>query len=77
MSNPIQTDTPIKSSSTEVTKQPRLDLQEQFQRAMALATQLRNAAGKDHLDSKEWTANQAAANELLRTFESMQEKTNK
>ncbi|KAI4746486.1 hypothetical protein E4T50_03184 [Aureobasidium sp. EXF-12298] len=76
MSKPAQTDTPTKSSSTEVIKQPRLGLQDQIQHAITLATQLRQAASKEHLDSKEWAANQAAANELLRTFESMQEKTN-
>lgn len=75
MSKSAQNDT--KSSSIEVKKQPRLDLQEQLQRTVALAIQLRQAAGKEHLDSKEWTANQAAANELLQTMESMHEKTNK
>ncbi|KAG9528290.1 hypothetical protein KCU93_g4385, partial [Aureobasidium melanogenum] len=76
MSKPVQADKPTKSSSTEVSKQPHLDPQEQIQRAVALATQIRHAAGKDHLSSTEWTANQAAANELLRIFENMQEKTN-
>ncbi|KAH0230961.1 hypothetical protein KCV06_g6032, partial [Aureobasidium melanogenum] len=76
MSKPAQTDTPTQSSSTEVIKQPRLGLQDQIQHAITLATQLHQAASKEHLDSKEWAANQAAANELLRTFESMQEKAN-
>ena len=77
MSKPPQTNTPTKSSSTEITKQPRLnDLKGQLQRAVALATKLRQAASKEHLDSKEWTANQAAVNELLCTMEGMQQKTN-
>ncbi|CAD0084823.1 unnamed protein product [Aureobasidium vineae] len=60
---------------TKENKQPRLDLQDQIQRAVILATQLSHAASKEHLDSTEWTANQVAANELLRTFENMQEGT--
>jgi hypothetical protein len=69
---PIQVD-----SLTEptVTKHPRLELQEQIQRGIVLATQISHAASKDHLDSKDWAANQAAANELLHTFENMQAKT--
>lgn len=57
MDKPHQTDTPIRSSHIEFTKRPRLDLQEQLQRSITLTTQLRNAASKEHLDSKEWTAN--------------------
>jgi hypothetical protein len=72
MSGPVQTDSPTESTSN---KHPRLDLQEQIQRGIVLATQIYHAASKDHLDSKEWAANQAAANELLRTFGNMQEKT--
>ncbi|KAH0382696.1 hypothetical protein KCU92_g6009, partial [Aureobasidium melanogenum] len=64
MSKPTQADTPTKPPFTRVSQQPRLDLQEQIQ------------SSKEHLNSTEWTANQAAANELLRTFENMQEKTN-
>lgn len=52
----------------------RLDLQQQIQRGIELATQLCHAAGKEDLNSKEWTANQIAANELLRIFETMGEK---
>lgn len=65
---PVDNSTPTKDN-----KQLRLDLQEQIQRAVALTTQLCHAASKDHLGSTEWTANQVAANELLRTFEHMQE----
>ena len=72
MSKPGQTNTHPDSTAT---KHPRLDLQEQIQRGIVLATQLCHAATKEHLDSKEWSANQAAANELLRTFENMEEKT--
>ncbi|KAH0353945.1 hypothetical protein KCU83_g2694, partial [Aureobasidium melanogenum] len=76
MSKSAQDDIPMESNSTQISKQPRLDLQEQLQRAVALATQMRHAAGKEHLSSTEWTANQTTANELLRTFENVQEKTN-
>jgi hypothetical protein len=72
MSKSVQTDDLIDSTSN---KHPRLDLQEHIQRGVILATQVCYAAGKNHLDLKEWTANQATANELLRTFENMQEKT--
>jgi hypothetical protein len=71
MSKTIQTDTPAEPTAN---KHPRLDLQEQIQRGIVLATQMCHSASKNHLDSKEWAANQAAANELLRTFENMQEK---
>ena len=72
MSKPVQTDVLTEPTSE---KHPRLDLQEHIQRGIVLATQICHAAGKNHLDSKDWAANQAAANELLRTFENMQEKT--
>jgi hypothetical protein len=72
MSKPIQTDTPAEPTAN---KHPRLDFQDQIQRGIVLATRICHAASKNHLESKEWAANQAAANELLRTFENMQEKT--
>jgi hypothetical protein len=72
MSKPVPTDGPTEHTAN---KHPRLDLQEQIQRGIVLATQMCHSASKDHLDSKEWAANQAAANELLHTFENMQEKT--
>jgi hypothetical protein len=72
MSKPVQTDT---TTDTTTNKHPRLDLQEQIQRGVILATQLSHAANKEHLDSKEWIANQAAASELLCMFANMQEKT--
>jgi hypothetical protein len=71
MSKPVQIDNPIESTS----KRPRLDLQKQIQRGIVLATQLCRATNKEHLHPKEWIANQAAANELLHTFENMQGKT--
>lgn len=55
-------------------KKPRLDLQEQLKRASALAAQLRDCV-KDGADSKNSSANQIATEELMRIFESMQEKT--
>lgn len=72
MSETIQTFTRFGSPSP---KPSRLDLQQSIQRGIVLATQLCHAASKEDLDSKEWSANQAAANELLRIFGSMQEKT--
>lgn len=72
MSEPVQADDPTDHTTN---KHPHLGLQEHIQCGIILATQLCCAASKDHLDSKEWTANQAAANEFLRTFENMQEKT--
>lgn len=74
MSKPAQNDTPTKSSFTETNKQPRLHLHGQIQHDITLATRLRQAASKEHLDSKEWTANQATVNKLLRTFDDMFEK---
>ncbi|KAG9965001.1 hypothetical protein KCU61_g2399, partial [Aureobasidium melanogenum] len=61
--------------AVEGSKKPRLDLHDQIQRAGVLATQLREAANKDHLDRKAWTASQIASDEPFRIFENMQEKT--
>lgn len=72
MSKPVQTDI---STDPSANKHPRLDLQEQIQRGIDLATQICHAVSKDHFDSKDWAVNQAAVNELLHTFENMQEKT--
>ena len=47
MSAPVQTDD----------NHLRLDLQQQIQRGVVLATQLCHAASKEDLNSKEWTAN--------------------
>ncbi|KAG9998193.1 hypothetical protein KCU78_g16562, partial [Aureobasidium melanogenum] len=76
MSKRTETDTPTDPHlAVEGSKKPRLDLHEQIQRAGILATQLREAANKDHLDPKAWTATQIASDELVRIFETMQEKT--
>ncbi|KAH0367962.1 hypothetical protein KCU65_g4355, partial [Aureobasidium melanogenum] len=76
MSKRTETDTPAESVlANEISKKPRLDLHDQIQRAVALATQLCQGSSKEHLTSTEWIDNQAAANELLRTMENMQEKT--
>ncbi|KAH0342883.1 hypothetical protein KCU81_g5500, partial [Aureobasidium melanogenum] len=76
MSKRTESDTPTETNfADEISKKPRLDLHEQIQRAGILATQLREAANKDHLDAKAWTANQIATDELVRIFENMQEKT--
>lgn len=72
MSKPAQTDAPTESITN---KHSRLELQEHIQRGIVLATQLCQAASKEHLGSKEWTANQAAANENVRIFFTMKEKT--
>lgn len=72
MSKPIQLGSPTEPTTTE---SARLDLQQHIQRGIVLATQLHHAASKEDLNSKEWTANQAATNELLRIFSSMQGKT--
>lgn len=61
-------------SPTKTSKKPRVDLEEQIQRASALAAQLRDSV-KDDSDSKTFAANQIAGEELIRIFESMQEKT--
>ncbi|KAH0270156.1 hypothetical protein KCU91_g8266, partial [Aureobasidium melanogenum] len=74
MSKPAQNDTPTKSSFTETNKQPRLHLHGQIQHDITLATRLRQAASKEHLDSKEWTANQATVDKLLRVLDDMFEK---
>lgn len=72
MSKPIQFDNPTGSPTP---KHSRLDLQQQIQRGIILTTQLCDVAKKEDLNCKEWSANQAAANELLRIFGNMQEKT--
>ncbi|KAI5239029.1 hypothetical protein E4T43_07006 [Aureobasidium subglaciale] len=59
----------------EADKRPRLDINEQIQRAGVLAAQLREAATAGGDDSKVSTASQIAGDELMRLFESMQEKT--
>ncbi|KAG9653824.1 hypothetical protein KCU95_g15344, partial [Aureobasidium melanogenum] len=76
MSKRTESDTPTETNlANETSKKPRLDLHDQIQRAGILATQLREAANKDHLDPKAWTASQIASDELVRIFENMQEKT--
>jgi hypothetical protein len=72
MSKPVQTDVFTEPTAN---KHPRHDLQEQIQRGIVLATQMCHSASNNHLGLREWTANQAAANELLRTFENVQEKS--
>lgn len=74
MSKRSEPDDPIELSSTETGKKPHLDIQEQIKRASALAAQLRDGV-KDGTDSKTSAANQIATEELLRIFETMQEKT--
>ncbi|KAI5273603.1 hypothetical protein E4T47_03220 [Aureobasidium subglaciale] len=59
----------------EANKRPRLEINEQIQRAGVLAAQLREAAAAGGDDSKASTASQIAGDELMRLFESMQEKT--
>ncbi|KAI4720230.1 hypothetical protein E4T48_03613 [Aureobasidium sp. EXF-10727] len=66
--------TSAESSPTEANKKPRLDIQDQIKRASTLAAQLRDGV-KDGADTKTAAANQIATEELLRIFESMQEKT--
>ncbi|KAG9580959.1 hypothetical protein KCU77_g10530, partial [Aureobasidium melanogenum] len=56
--------------TNEGNKKPRLDLQEQIKRASALAAQLRDGV-KDGADSKNSAANQIAAEELMRIFETL------
>jgi len=65
---------PTELSPIEASKKPRLDIQEQLKRASTLAAQLRDGV-KDGTDSKTSAANQIATEELMRIFESMQEKT--
>jgi hypothetical protein len=74
MSKRNEPDNPAELPSTEPGKKPRLDLEEQIKRASALAAQLRDGV-KDGTDSKTSAANQIATEELVRIFESMQEKT--
>jgi hypothetical protein len=66
--------TELSPTPTEVGKKPRLDIQEQIKRASTLAAQLRDGI-KDGTDSKTSAANQIATEELMRIFESLQEKT--
>jgi len=74
MSKRSEPDDPTELSPTEASKKPRLDIQEQIERASALAAQLRDGV-KDGTDSKTSAAHQIATEELLRIFENMQEKT--
>lgn len=74
-----RTQTASSTTSTppnEGNKKPRLDIQEQIKRAGVLATQLRDSA-KNGADSKTTAANQIATEELVRIFESLEEKTDK
>jgi hypothetical protein len=64
---------PPESSSSEPSKKPCLDIQEQIKRASTLAAQLREGVN-DGTDSKTSAANQNATEELLRIFESMKQK---
>lgn len=66
--------TELSPTPTEVGKKPRLDIQGQIKRASTLAAQLRDGV-KDGTDSKTSAANQIATEELMRIFESLQEKT--
>jgi len=72
MSKRTQSETPTEDGAI---KRPRLDIQEQIKRAGILAEQLRNTVGKDNVESKTTAANQIASEELVRIFESLQEKT--
>ncbi|THZ25757.1 hypothetical protein D6C89_04156 [Aureobasidium pullulans] len=72
MSKRTQSETPTEDGTI---KRPRLDIQEQIKRAGILAEQLRNTVGNDDVDSKTTAANQIASEELVRIFESLQEKT--
>jgi hypothetical protein len=74
MSKRNEPDNPTELASTGSGKKPRLDLEEQIKRASTLAAQLRDGV-KDGTDSKTSAANQIATEELMRIFESMQEKT--
>jgi hypothetical protein len=67
-------DDPTESSSSQPGKKPRLDIEGQIKRASALAAQLRQSVN-DGTDSKTSAADQIAIEELMRIFESIQEKT--
>jgi hypothetical protein len=66
--------TELSPAPTDVSKKPRIDIQEQIKRASTLAAQLRDGV-KDGTDSKISAANEIAGEELMRIFESLQEKT--
>jgi hypothetical protein len=74
MSKRNEADDPTASYLTATGKKARLDLEEQIIRASTLAAQLRDGV-KGGIDSKTSAANQIATEELVRIFESMQEKT--
>lgn len=74
---PAQIETPqIEPPPVVANAKPCLDLEEQIKRASTLAAQLRDGV-KDGADSKNSAVNQIATEELMRIFDSMQEKTDK
>ncbi|CAD0114175.1 unnamed protein product, partial [Aureobasidium uvarum] len=70
----VEADTVTELFLIQAKKKPRLDIQDQIERASVLATQLRDSV-KDDAEITTSATKQSATEELVQIFESMQEKT--